>query len=83
MVRGSQSRHPILKKPITKKGWWSGSRCKSWVQFQYWKKKKGGSGEGLVKEVQEKEAADQWEAYESLKEPLKVILEKKTDKSIP
>jgi hypothetical protein len=47
------------------------------------KKKKGGSGEGLVEEVQEKEAADQWEAYESLKEPLKVILEKKTDKSIP
>jgi hypothetical protein len=22
---------PILKKPITKKGWWSGSRCRPWV----------------------------------------------------
>jgi hypothetical protein len=22
----------IPKKPITKKGWWSGSRCRSWVQ---------------------------------------------------
>jgi hypothetical protein len=23
---------PILKKPFTKKGWWSGSRCRPWVQ---------------------------------------------------
>jgi hypothetical protein len=23
----SLSKDPILKKPITKKGWWSGSRC--------------------------------------------------------
>jgi hypothetical protein len=23
---------PILKEPITKKGWWSGSRCRPWVQ---------------------------------------------------
>jgi hypothetical protein len=23
---------PILKKPFTKKGWWSGPRCRSWVQ---------------------------------------------------
>jgi hypothetical protein len=23
---------PILKKPITQKGWWSGSRCRPWVQ---------------------------------------------------
>jgi hypothetical protein len=28
----NSSRDPISKKPITKKGWWSGSRCRSWVQ---------------------------------------------------
>jgi hypothetical protein len=23
-----------LKKPVTKKAWWSGSRCRPWVQTQ-------------------------------------------------
>jgi hypothetical protein len=30
-VQANSSQHPILKKPITKKGWWSGSRCRPWV----------------------------------------------------
>jgi hypothetical protein len=28
------------KKPFTKKGWWSGSKCRPWVQAPYCKKKK-------------------------------------------
>jgi hypothetical protein len=28
----NSSRDHILKKPITKKGWWSGSWCRPWVQ---------------------------------------------------
>jgi hypothetical protein len=31
-AQGNSSRDPILKKPITKKGWWSSSRCRPWVQ---------------------------------------------------
>jgi hypothetical protein len=31
---------PILKKTFTKKGWWSGSRCRPLAQNQYWEKKK-------------------------------------------
>jgi hypothetical protein len=27
-VRGNSSGDPISKKPITKMGWWSGSRCR-------------------------------------------------------
>jgi hypothetical protein len=30
----------MLKKPITRKGWWSGSRCRPWVQAPVLKKKK-------------------------------------------
>jgi hypothetical protein len=33
-------RDPRLKKPITKKGWQSGSRCRPWVQTPVPKKKK-------------------------------------------
>jgi hypothetical protein len=29
---GNSWRNPILKKPIKKKGWWGGSRCRLWVQ---------------------------------------------------
>jgi hypothetical protein len=39
-ARANGSWDPILKKPITKKGWGRGSRCRSWVQAQYHKKKK-------------------------------------------
>jgi hypothetical protein len=28
-------RDPILKKPFTKKGWWSGSRCRPEFKPQY------------------------------------------------
>jgi hypothetical protein len=31
---------PYLEKNITKKGWWSGSRCRPWVQTPVLKKKK-------------------------------------------
>jgi hypothetical protein len=31
-VQANSSWDPILKKSITKKGWWSGSRCRPWVQ---------------------------------------------------
>jgi hypothetical protein len=31
---------PISKKPFTKKGWWSGSKCRSEFKSQYCKKKK-------------------------------------------
>jgi hypothetical protein len=31
---------PLLKKPFTKKGWWSGSRCRPWVQDPVLQKKK-------------------------------------------
>jgi hypothetical protein len=36
---------PISKKPITKKGWWSGSRCRPWVQTSVPPKKKKKSWE--------------------------------------
>jgi hypothetical protein len=32
-ARANSLRDPISKKPITKKGWWSGSRCRPWVQI--------------------------------------------------
>jgi hypothetical protein len=28
-------RYSISKNPSQKKGWWSGSRCRPWVQTQY------------------------------------------------
>jgi hypothetical protein len=31
---------PILKKSTTKKSWWSGSRCRHWVQTTVMQKKK-------------------------------------------
>jgi hypothetical protein len=31
---------PISKKHFTKKGWWSGSRCKPWVQTSVLQKKR-------------------------------------------
>jgi hypothetical protein len=31
-THGNSLRDPILKTPITRKGWWSGSRCGSCVQ---------------------------------------------------
>jgi hypothetical protein len=39
-VPGNSSRDPISKKPLTKKGWWSGSRCRPWVQTPVPKEKK-------------------------------------------
>jgi hypothetical protein len=42
-AQANGSQDPILKKPFTKKGWWSGSRCRPWVQMpklQKYKKKK-------------------------------------------
>jgi hypothetical protein len=36
----NQFARPYLKKPITKKGWWGGSRCRSEFKPQYQKKKK-------------------------------------------
>jgi hypothetical protein len=36
----NSSRDPISKIPITKKGWWSGSRWRPWVQTSVLKKKK-------------------------------------------
>jgi hypothetical protein len=35
----NSSGEPNLKKPITKKGWWSGSRCRPWIQRPIPKKK--------------------------------------------
>jgi hypothetical protein len=32
--------NPILKKPFTKKSWWSGSRCRPWVKASVPQKKK-------------------------------------------
>jgi hypothetical protein len=40
----NSSQDPILKKPFTKKGWWSSSRCGPWVQPHYHKKKKPQNG---------------------------------------
>jgi hypothetical protein len=37
--RANSSRDSFLKIVITKKGWWSGSRCRTWVQTQYHKTK--------------------------------------------
>jgi hypothetical protein len=31
-AQANSSQEPILKKPNTKMGWWSGSRCRSWIQ---------------------------------------------------
>jgi hypothetical protein len=39
-ARTNSSWDPILKKKITKKGCWSGSGCRPWVQIQVCKKKK-------------------------------------------
>jgi hypothetical protein len=39
----NSSRDPTLKIPNTKKGWWSGSRCRPWVQALVPKKKKENS----------------------------------------
>jgi hypothetical protein len=39
--------NPIMKKPITKKDWWSGSRCSSWVQTLVPKKKKTKTKESI------------------------------------
>jgi hypothetical protein len=36
-------RDPILKKPFTKKGWWSGSRCRPWIQATVPQKEGGGT----------------------------------------
>jgi hypothetical protein len=36
----NSSLDPILKKPFTKKGWWSGSKYRPWVQAPVLKKKK-------------------------------------------
>jgi hypothetical protein len=36
---GNSLRDPISKKPITKKGWWSGSTYRPWVQVPVLKKK--------------------------------------------
>jgi hypothetical protein len=41
-ARANSSRDPILEKPITKKGWWSGSRCSPEFKPQYCQKKKKG-----------------------------------------
>jgi hypothetical protein len=38
--RQNSSQDPISKYPFTKKGWWSGSRCRPWVQTPVWEKKK-------------------------------------------
>jgi hypothetical protein len=34
------STRPYLKKPFTKKDWWSGSRCRPWIQAPVQQKKK-------------------------------------------
>jgi hypothetical protein len=39
-LRAKSLRVLISKKPITKKGWWSGSRCRPLFQNQFRKKKK-------------------------------------------
>jgi hypothetical protein len=36
----NNSQDPISKKPITKKGYWSGSRCRPWVQVPVLQKKR-------------------------------------------
>jgi hypothetical protein len=38
-ARTNSSWDPILKIPITKKGWWSGSWCRPWFQTPEPKKK--------------------------------------------
>jgi hypothetical protein len=37
---GNSLRDPISKIPITKEGWWNGSRCRPWVQTPVLQKKK-------------------------------------------
>jgi hypothetical protein len=39
-ANSSQDTHYLEKKPITKKGWWSGSRCRPWDQAPTPQKKK-------------------------------------------
>jgi hypothetical protein len=39
-AQANSSTDPMLKKPITKKCWWSGSRCRPWVQTPVPQKKK-------------------------------------------
>jgi hypothetical protein len=39
-ARANTSWDPISKNPITERGWWSGSRCRHWVQAPVPKKKK-------------------------------------------
>jgi hypothetical protein len=39
-VRANSLQEPVLKKPFTKKGWWSGSRCRLWDQTPFHKKRK-------------------------------------------
>jgi hypothetical protein len=33
-------KRPYLEKPFTERGWWSGSRCRPWVQAPVPQKKK-------------------------------------------
>jgi hypothetical protein len=49
-------RNPILRKPFTKKCWWTGSRCSPWVQTLVLKetkkpKNKWSSGTGLQTDI--------------------------------
>jgi hypothetical protein len=43
-AQANSSWDSISKKPFTKKGWWSGSRCKPWVQTPVPQKKKNRQG---------------------------------------
>jgi hypothetical protein len=49
---------PISKKPVTKKGWWSSSRCRPWVEAPVPQKKK--------KEEEEEEEIESLELVEGL-----------------
>jgi hypothetical protein len=39
-AQANNSRDPISKKPVTRKDWWSGSKCRPRVQTPILKKKK-------------------------------------------
>jgi hypothetical protein len=74
---------PILKIPNTKQGWWSGSRCRPWVQTPVQKKKKeqrmGASPSTL--EVATTGYAQIWKRRPRIAKPFKVTLLKQTSKA--
>jgi hypothetical protein len=45
----NSSQDPISKNPAQKKGWWSGSRCRPWVQAPVLKKKNASFGFWILK----------------------------------